>query len=60
LTTYRAKTESWHGEIGQNLGGAKVIKSSEGQFMNRELNGARGIFLRALLDRLWLNQHLVV
>ncbi|MFB2981312.1 zinc ribbon domain-containing protein [Microseira sp. BLCC-F43] len=47
---YTSKTESLHGEIVQNLGGAKVIKSSDGFFINRDLNGARGIFLGALVD----------
>jgi putative transposase len=28
--------------------------------MNRDLNGARGIFLRALVDTPWLNSHLAV
>jgi putative transposase len=57
---YTSKTVSWNGEIVHNLGGAKVIKSSDGRFMNRDLNGARGIFLRALVDTPWLNQHLLV
>ncbi len=48
---YTSKTVSWTGEIVSNLGGAKVIKSKlTGQSMNRDLNGARGIFLRAVVD----------
>ena len=48
---YTSKTVSWTGEIVTNLGGATVIKSKlTGQSMNRDLNGARGIFLRAVVD----------
>lgn len=48
---YTSKTVSWTGEIVSNLGGAKVIKSkSTGLTMDRDLNGARGILLRALVD----------
>ena len=48
---YTSKTVSWTGEIVKNLGGAKVIRSRiDGQAMDRDINGARGIFLRALVD----------
>jgi putative transposase len=48
---YTSKTVSWTGEIINNLGGAKIIKSNSTQLkMDRDLNGARGIFLRALVD----------
>ena len=48
---YTSKTVSWTGEIVKNLGGAKVIRSrKDGQVMDRDINGARGIFLRALVD----------
>lgn len=47
---YTSKTVSWTGEIIPNLGGRKVIKGSNGLKMDRDLNGARGIFLRALVD----------
>jgi len=48
---YTSKTVSWTGEIIHNLGGAKFIKSpTDGRVMPRDLNGARGIFLRALVD----------
>jgi putative transposase len=47
---YTSKTVSWTGEIIKNLGGAKFIKSADGQVMSRDRNGARGIFLRALVD----------
>ena len=56
---YTSKTVSWTGEIINNLGGARTIKSlSTGLRMNRDLNGARGIFLRALVDTPWLREHL--
>lgn len=48
---YTSKTVSWTGEIIPNLGGAKFVKSpSDGLVMSRDINGARGIFLRALVD----------
>ena len=43
---YTSKTVSWTGEIVANLGGSKAIKSSEGHRMDRDLNGARGIFIK--------------
>jgi len=56
---YTSKTVSWTGEIIKNLGGARQIKSqSTGLKMDRDLNGARGIFLRALVDTPWLREHL--
>lgn len=47
---YTSKTVSWTGEIIHKLGGSKIIKSSDGSMMPRDWNGARGIFLRALVD----------
>lgn len=46
---YTSKTVSWTGEIRDNLGSSKIIKSG-GIIMDRDYNGARGIFLRALVD----------
>jgi putative transposase len=46
---YTSKTASWTGELHRKLGGAKKIKSG-GLTVDRDLNGARGIFLRALVD----------
>ena len=47
---YTSKTVSWTGEI-VNIGGAKQIRSKlDKQVMDRDYNGARGIFLRALVD----------
>ena len=55
---YTSKTVSWTGEI-IKIGGSRVIKSKvDGRSMNRDLNGARGIFLRALVDTPWLRDHL--
>ncbi|MBW4571626.1 MAG: transposase [Tolypothrix carrinoi HA7290-LM1] len=57
---YTSKTVSWTGEI-VKIGGARTIKSPvTGYKMNRDLNGARGIFLRALVDTPWLQSHLAV
>ena len=53
---YTSKTVSWTGEIVENIGGKKVIKSSDGSVMDRDLNGARGILLRALGDSPELQQ----
>ena len=55
---YTSKTVSWTGEIKQ-IGGSRVIKSADGRSMNRDLNGARGIFTgEALVDTPWLRKHL--
>jgi putative transposase len=45
---YTSKTVSWTGEI-KNVGGSRVI-SSGGITLDRDLNGARGIFIRSLVD----------
>ena len=45
---YTSKTVSWTGEVVANLGGSKVIMSSEGHRMDRDLNGARGIFIKTV------------
>jgi len=47
---YTSKTCSWSGEIIANLGGRRVINGSDGVSMDRDINGARGIYLRALGD----------
>lgn len=41
-----SKPVSWISEWGANLGGSEVIKSSEGYRMDRDLNGARRIFIK--------------
>jgi putative transposase len=58
---YTSKTVSWTGEVNKNLGGSRIIKSTQiGLAMDRDLNGARGIFLRALVDTPCLYSQLAV
>ena len=45
---YTSKTCSWNGVV-KNIGGAKFIRNEE-IVVDRDYNGARGIFLRALRD----------
>lgn len=45
---YTSKTASWNGEI-VNIGSKKTITSGN-ITVGRDINGARGIFLRALVD----------
>lgn len=46
---YTSKTCSWSGKIINSLGGRKII--SDGHIrLDRDINAARGIFLRALVD----------
>ena len=47
---YTSKTVSWTGELLEGLGGASVVVSQDGERMDRDYNGARGIYLRALGD----------
>ena len=53
---YTSKTRSWDGSIKSNLGGAIVIRDESGFGMDRDVNGARGIFLRALGDSPFLRE----
>ena len=57
---YTSKTCSWDGSIKDNLGSRTVIRDESGFGMDRDVNGARGIFLRAVGDspllRGWLTQ----
>ena len=46
---YTSKTVNWTGEVNYRLGGAKVVKGSDGQRMDRDLNGALGIYLKGLV-----------
>ena len=49
---WTSKTVSWTGEVINKLGGRKIIRSAAtGETMDRDYNGARGIFLRALGDQ---------
>ena len=43
---YTTKTVSWTGELLENVGGASVIVGRDGERMDRDYNGARGIYLR--------------
>ena len=52
---YTSKTLSWDGTVDTKLGGAKVIRDENGFGMDRDVNGARGIFLRALGDSPFLH-----
>ncbi len=54
---YTSRTVSWTEEVKQ-IGGSQTITDSVGNSMNRDLNGARGIFLRALVDTPWLRENL--
>ena len=47
---YTTKTVSWTGEVLENVDGASVIVGQDGERMDRDYNGARGIYLRALGD----------
>ena len=47
---YTTKTVSWTGEMQENLGSASVVVAQDGERMDRDYNGARGIYLRALGD----------
>lgn len=47
--SYTSKTCSMCGQI-HNIGSRKVMKCNCGSVMDRDLNGARGILLRALVD----------
>ena len=51
---YTSKTRSWNGTVNTKLGSAKMIRDDTGFGMDRDVNGARGIFLRALGDRPFL------
>ena len=47
---YTTKTVSWTGEVLEDVGGASVVVGRDGERMDRDYNGARGIYLRALGD----------
>jgi putative transposase len=46
---YTSKTCSWSGEI-VKVGSSERIRGTDGIVMHRDMNGARGIFLRALAE----------
>ncbi len=48
---YTSRTRSWDGFVNENLGGARTV--SDGRIVvDRDMNGARGIMLRALYGNL--------
>ena len=51
---WTSKTASWNGFIDEKLNNKKHI-SSDGITLDRDVNGARGIFLRALRDSSLMN-----
>ena len=51
---YTSKTRSWDGTVNTRLGGTRVIRDGSGFGMYRDVNGTRGVFLRALGDRPFL------
>ena len=46
---FTSKTQTWNGEI-VNIGSKETLKISENATIDRDINGARNIFLRALVD----------
>jgi putative transposase len=48
---YTSKTVSWTGEILHNLGGKKVVTGNDGFRLDRDLNGARGIFIKSVVEK---------
>ena len=53
---YTSKTRSWDGSVEEKLGGRTVIRDESGFGMDRDVNGARGTFLRALGDSPFLRE----
>ena len=53
---YTSKTRSWDGIVEENLSGRAAIRDESGFGMGRDINGARGIFLRALGDSPFLRE----
>jgi putative transposase len=51
---WTSRTCSACGKI-HNIGGKKILVCSCGTIIDRDFNGARGIFLRALVDTPWLD-----
>ena len=47
---YTSKTSSWDGTVNTKLSSAKAIRDDTSFGMDHDVNGARGIFLRALRD----------
>ena len=49
--TYTSKTRSWDGSIDDRLGASKAIKGN-GFTVDRDINGARNIFIKNLTRQL--------
>ena len=47
---YTTKAVSWTGELLEDVGSSSVVVGQDGERMDRDHNGARGIYLRALGD----------
>ena len=47
---YTSKTVSWTGEILNNLGGKKVVTGGDGFRLDRDLNRARGILIKSVVE----------
>ena len=48
---YTSKTVSWTGEILNNLGGQKVVTGNDGFRLECDLNGARGILIKSVVEK---------
>lgn len=57
---YTSKTVSWTGELKSKLGGSRIIRDADGNTLNRDVNAARGIFLRAVVDTPLLSSNLAL
>ena len=53
---YTSRTRSWDGRVDEKLGRSRTIRDESGFIMDRDINGARGIFLRALGDSPFLRE----
>nr|WP_157862492.1 RNA-guided endonuclease TnpB family protein [Nitrosococcus halophilus] len=47
--SYTSKTVNWTGEVNHKLGGARIVKGSDGNSMKRDHNGALGIYLKGFV-----------
>ena len=47
--SYTSKTVNWTGEINYQLGGSRFVTSADGTRMDRDLNGALGVYLKGLV-----------
>ena len=56
---YTSKTCSWDGSVEEKLGGRTVIQDESGFGMDRDINGARGIFLQARGDNRYQKPSLI-